>query len=104
MDLISKRYSSPFSLLDELIVNEEFDGFVVFLMNKDAEEKSDKELWEFYLAKVYDSSFKDWKESLISQSKQNDAMNEATKEEIIKKSTSILNGFNPQQTKGGEEQ
>ena len=101
MDLVSKRYSSPFVLLDGMIQNEELDGFVIFLLNKDAEEKNDKELWEFFLAKVHDQSFKDWKDGLLSEAKQNDAMDEAKKKEIIQNSTSILQGFNPQ-TEGGE--
>ena len=96
MDLVSKRYSSPFSLLDELIQNEEFDEWVTFIIKKDFKEKEERQLWEFYLAKVEEKSFNDWKTEVKSESASKDAMNEAKKEEIINKSDDILKSFQPQ--------
>jgi CRISPR/Cas system-associated exonuclease Cas4 (RecB family) len=103
MDLLYKRYASPFSLLDNLIVNEQFNEYVQFLLNKEAEEKNDNMLWEFFLHKVYNKSFNEWKEEIKSKSQSKDAMNEAKKEEIIAKSNAILQGFVPQpkEQKGG---
>lgn len=101
--MLHKRYASPFFLLDNLIINEQFNEYVQFFLNKEAEEKNDAMLWEFFLHKVYDKSFKEWKEEIKSESQSKDATNEAKKEEIIAKSNAILQGFVPQQKeqKGG---
>lgn len=95
MDLLHKRYASPFSLLDNMICSLQFSDFVEHLLNKAHEEEEDRKLWEFYLAKVHDKSFEEFKQSLKQGAKQGDVMEEAKKEEIITKSTAILNGFQP---------
>lgn len=95
MDLLHKRYASPFSYLDSLISNGQFNEFVQFLLNKVSEEKNDAMLWEFFLHKVYDKSFSEWKSELSSERGAADVMDEAKKEEIIARSSAILNGFQP---------
>ncbi len=100
MDLLHKRYASPFSLLDNLIENSEFNSFIEYVLNKIAEEKNDTKLWEFFLHKVYDKSFNEFKTTLNNESGTADVMDEAKKDEIIARSNAILNGFNPQE--GGE--
>ena len=100
MDLLHKRYASPFSLLDNLIENSEFNSFIYYVLNKIAEEKNDTKLWEFFLHKVYDKSFNEFKTTLNNESGTADVMDEAKKDEIIARSNAILNGFNPQE--GGE--
>lgn len=96
MDLVHEKYSSPFSLLDNLIANEEFDDWVEHFLNKSTKEKDDKMLWEFFLHKVNDKSFVEWKEEIKGEaSPERGAMEEAEKEKIIKDSKNILNGFNP---------
>ena len=39
MDLVSKRYSSPFLLLDECIINNNLSEFIDFLLEKSEDEK-----------------------------------------------------------------
>ncbi len=95
MDLLHQRYASPFSLLDYLICSKQFNTWVEQFLNKVHTETNDRKLWEFYLHKVHDKSFEDWKESLKREAGQGDVMDEAKKEEIIEKSTAILNGFHP---------
>ncbi|MFA9375595.1 MAG: hypothetical protein ACERKZ_02460 [Lachnotalea sp.] len=96
MDLVYKKYASPFSLLDNLIVNEQFNEWVEHFSNKSAKEKDDKMLWEFFLHKVHDKSFTDWKAEMKGESSpEHGAMEEAEKEKIIADSRSILNGFSP---------
>ncbi len=101
MDLLHKRYAGPFSLLDSLIENEQFNEYVQFLLNKEAEDKNNQMLWEYYLHKVYDKSFNEFKEEMLvkseGESKKNDATDEAKRNEIIKKSKAILEGFAPTQ-------
>lgn len=100
MDLLHKRYASPFSLLDSLIISTQFNTFVEFLLNKAAEEKNEEMLWEFFLHKVYGKAFNDWKQEVTMESSKADVMDEAKKDEIIARSEAILNDFAP--VKGGE--
>lgn len=86
MDLLFKRYASPYLLVDEMIANGLFSDFVSNLIEAD----SDKNLWEFFLHKVDDKSFNDWKNSLNNKGSQ------ITNEQIettINDSFSILDGF-----------
>lgn len=98
MDLLSKRYASPFSLLDNLIQAEQFNEWVEYFLNKQAKEDDDNRMWEFFLHKVFDKPFDEWKAEATSTDKSGNAvsvMDEAKKEEIIKRSEGILNGFTP---------
>lgn len=92
MDLLFKRYASPFLLIDQVILVGQFSDFVLQLVEDDA----DDALWEFFLHKVGDGqSFKDWKSSLdIPQTD-----DEVTDEQIgatINSSINILNSFEPE--------
>lgn len=95
MDLLHKRYASPFPFLDSLIDTGQFACFVVFLLNKVEEEKSDSMMWSFFLHKVYDKSFAEFKEELSAGTEKAGVMDEAKKEEIIARSEDILKGFCP---------
>lgn len=90
MDLLFKRYASPFILVDQMILTGHFAEFVAKLVELDA----DEELWQFYLAKVEGQSFNDWKATLGG----NQAKSTMSDDEIkatVKSSYSILNGFEP---------
>ena len=56
MDLLFKRYASPFLLLNTMIDSERFSDFVSKLFEFYNEEIS----WEYYLHKVFDKSFKEF--------------------------------------------
>lgn len=105
MDLLHKRYASPFSLLDKLIENKQFNEYVPFLLNKEAKDRDEQLLWEYYLHKVFNKSFNEFRKETFAQSegesKKNDATDEAKRNEIIEKSNAILNGFVPTKQKGG---
>lgn len=89
MDLLFKRYASPFLLVDQMLLTGNFADFVVKLVELDA----DEELWQFYLAKVEGQSFVDWKSSLNSgQAKE---MSDDEIKATVKSSFDILNGFEP---------
>ena len=49
--------------------------------------------WEFFLHKVYDKSFSEFKEELSARAEKTGVMDEAKKEEIIARSEDILKGF-----------
>lgn len=89
MDLLFRRYASPFLLLDEVIKNNRLSEFVTEVMKSENE----RQTWEFYLHKVFDKSYSDFKESLgtVESTKPPEADLEAT----VKSSENILNNFKP---------
>ena len=88
MDRLFKRYADPFLFIDSLIISERFTEFVIELLEIENEEL----MWEFYLHKVYDKSFEEFKESMKPVPKEQ-------LETTVKNSKSILNSFVPD---GGE--
>lgn len=89
MDLLFKRYASPFLLLDEVILNNRFCDFVIEIMTSENERKT----WEFYLHKVFDKSYEDFKSSLGSI--QDKKTQETDLETTILNSKNTLNNFKP---------
>lgn len=90
MDLLFKRYASPFLLVNQMILTGNFAEFVTKLVELDEEDQ----LWQFYLARVEGESFVDWKASLNS----GQAKSQMSDDEIkatVKSSFDILNGFEP---------
>lgn len=88
MDRLFKRYADPFLFIDSLIISERFTEFVLELLEIENEEM----MWEFYLHKVYDKSYDEFKESIKPVPKEQ-------LETTVQNSRSILNNFNPN---GGE--
>lgn len=86
MDLLFSKYASPFLLLDGMISTGRFEEFVFEFLKLESEEKE----WEFYLHKVFDKTFADFKTSveMRPQSKEN-------LETTIRNSNSILQNFIP---------
>lgn len=89
MDQLFRRYADPFSFLDVLIINERFEDFIVEFANSE----NDKKMWDFYLHKVFDKSFDEFKSSIGSV--QNEKISEADLETTIKNSQNTLNNFIP---------
>ena len=95
MDLLFKRYASPFSFIDGYMQTGRFDEFVVELARTVNEEKEEETTWEFYLHKVSSEvSYKDFVEELEND-KQNQNMSDEEKAETVKMAMNILNNFNP---------
>lgn len=95
MDLLFKRYASPFILLESYIANNSFLEFVVELINTVSEEENEKKLWDLYLFSFSfnDKSFNDFKKPFEKPKvvEQNEQELKAT----IKESFKILSEFNP---------
>lgn len=90
MDLLSKRYSSPFLILDEMIAQGQFYEFVIEVNKIQHEE----ELWDIWTHKIFDKGFEEWKKTLnIPQEVEKSDFNAKA---TIKNSMDILNGFNPE--------
>lgn len=87
MDLLFKRYASPFLLIEQMIAINSFSNFVTKLINLNDEDI----LWEFFLHKYMgEQSYSEWKESLESKE-----VSAEEAEKIISNSFDILNSFEP---------
>nr|WP_296077340.1 hypothetical protein [uncultured Ruminococcus sp.] len=87
MDLLFKRYASPFLLIEQMIAINNFSDFVTKLLNLNDEDI----LWEFFLHKYMgEQSYSEWKESLESRE-----LSAEEAEKIISNSFDILNSFEP---------
>lgn len=89
MDLLFSKYASPFLLLDQMIRTQRLAEFVVEFMNMDNEQRT----WDFYLHKVFDKSFDDFKQSITYSA--SIIPSELQLETTIKDSKDILNNFIP---------
>lgn len=88
MDLLFHRYASPFLLLDQIIPAGDLSEFVSTFWEIEEEEKE----WQYFLAKVFDKSFSDFKESMKPQQ----GMSKQEIETTISESMSMINSFIPE--------
>ena len=95
MDLLFKRYASPFLLLDGYIQTSRFSEIIKVICKQKAED--DK--WEFYLHKVWDKSYPEFCEAMQTSQNLNN-MSEKDIETTIQKSMNILENFSPQGEEG----
>ena len=92
MDLLFKRYASPFVLLDNLILTNSLNNFVNDFFDFVIEEQKEKTEWEFFLHKVYDKS---WSE-FINDIKQSENQEPIDLGATFVKSKNILKNFTPE--------
>lgn len=88
MDLVFHRYASPFLLLDQVVGNDELSEFVNMLWDVTEEERE----WEYFLAKVFDKSFEDFKQSV----KQQPPVSKKELETTVRESLDMVNTFIPE--------
>lgn len=98
MDLLFREYTSPFILLDNLIISLKFNEWI----DRFLESHKEKIQWELWLHKVLDKTWNDYKQDCDSEE---DArrnlqlqlnMSEFELETTVKASFEIINGFNPE--------
>ena len=95
MDLLFKRYASPFVFLNSMIQTNKFSEFVDEFMKILHEEKEEKTKWEYFLHRVFDKSFNEFKEEIkVNQDNQN--MSDSQIEATVLYSNNILKNFNPE--------
>ena len=88
MDLLFVRYASPFILLDGLILTNSLYNFIsdfLWFVREDNE-------WEFFLHKVYDKSWSEFRSSI----KQSDNQDSIDLGATLMKSKNMLNNFTPE--------
>ena len=95
MDSLFKRYANPFLFMDGMIQTGRFCYFVRSFWKEIHEEKDEKTLWDFYIHRVFDSSFNDFREE-IENDKKNRSMTEQAMETTFKHSMNILQNFSPE--------
>ena len=95
MDLLYQRYASPFSFVDGMIQTCRFSEFVDSFLEKVGKEKEEKLDWEYFLHKVWEGSYQEFKEE-IKVNKQNQNMSKRTIETTVQDSLDILKNFSPE--------
>ena len=88
MDLVFHRYASPFLLLDQVVNNDELSEFVNMIWDVTEEERE----WEYFLAKVFDKSFEDFKQSVKPQPH----ISKKELETTVNESWNMMNTFIPE--------
>lgn len=101
MDLLFKRYASPFLFMDGMIETGRFTEFVVDFIKTINREKEDQLDWEFWLHKVWEGTFEEFKKG-VEANRQNQSMSEQAIETTVQDSLDILKNFNPPPEEGGE--
>lgn len=90
MDLLFKKYASPFVLIDSYILCGRFEEFVMEFLTLQNEDKT----WEFFLHKVFDKSYVDFCKELENTTK-NANMSDEQIETTVNEARIILKNFNP---------
>jgi len=91
MDLLFKRYASPFCYLDTLLECGSFGRGVINIWETYNDDKS----WDFYLSNnpMNNKSFEDWKKETITQARNQKPMSKAQVDATVEKSQNILKNF-----------
>lgn len=100
MDQLYKRYADPFSFMNGMIQTGRFSEFVSEFMKTINKEMEDDLDWDFFLHKVWEGTFQEFKEE-IETNKKNQSLDKQTIETTVKGSLNILGNFNPI-NEGGE--
>lgn len=93
MDLLHKRYASPFPLLDRYLCYGGFSEYIQLI----ASQRNEERLWDLYLHSMPDKSFNDWKVELNAKGKQNIETKKESMGETVKASEDLLLYFCPQE-------
>ena len=91
MDLLFKRYASPFLLTDQMIRASTFAEFVSELIRITNEEKE----WEVWMHRAKDKTYNEFKREIGSPITTQKETKKEDLEAIIKDSNNLLDKFNP---------
>jgi hypothetical protein len=90
MDLLFKRYASPYLLLDEIIAMGAMRKFIDYLLNQHREDLQ----WEYWLHKVQGMSFEEYKRICAERSRSY-AMSSGQIAQVRRGAKRILGKINP---------
>ena len=95
MDLIFKRYSSPFFFINEMIKDGQLDRFV----DKILDITNDEKIYDIWLHRVYGQSFNEFRDSLNVRRNVNDEKDYTRQKvdvsEVVAQSMDVLNVIKP---------
>lgn len=95
MDLLFKRYASPFSIINQMIVLERFNEFVTeFIIIKNEDTDNDT-FWQMYLHSAFLECTYDEFKSKLGIRKESEPVEKVNFETTIQASREILNNFKP---------
>lgn len=94
MDRLYQRYADPFSFINGMIRTGRFCEFVSDFIYATNSEKEEKANWEIWLHKVFEMSYKDFKQS-IEDTRINQQTTQEQLETTMNESRDMLNDFNP---------
>lgn len=90
MDLLFKRYASPYVIMDEMLAVGKLTDFIIHLFRQEQEEMQ----WEFWLHKVHDMDYEEYK-AMVAEKNTSYAMSDKQVDTTKNKSRSILKKFKP---------
>ena len=89
MDLLFKRYASPFLILDGFIESGQFCRYIQHMLDRHNEEM----IYDIWIHKVYDKAFPDFKNEIMNATRQQKPVNLET---TVRESENILKNFIPE--------
>ena len=95
MDLLAKRYASPFLVLDEFIRLHQLHEFIVETLKTIAEERIHEKRWEYYLHRVHGMTFEEYVRR-CEEPEQKQGMSHKQIGNVINDSKMLLEGFVPE--------
>lgn len=95
MDLLFKRYASPFLFIEGMLQTGRFSEFVSEFIHTINVENEDETSWEFFLHKVQEGSFASFKDELETN-RLNQNISKTEIDNTVQHSIDILNNFNPE--------
>jgi len=91
MDLLFKRYASPFLLLDGMIQT----GRLLEFIKEFIDISNNDEIYDLWLHRVFDKGFEEFKNEVLSKAETSQVTDQDV-ETTIKNSYEILNNFSPE--------
>lgn len=93
MDYLFQRYANPFPLLDGMISTGRLCEFVEEFIKTHNEEEEHKTAWDFWLHKISNQSWEEFRESLNHTENIEAAPTQTEMEETVRASFAMLSGF-----------
>lgn len=92
--MLYQRYNNPDSLLEKMISMHRLYEFVAEFMKIRSEELEEKTMWEFWLHKIYNMTFKEFVDSVQPKDKEIEAtVSDEQLKNAVDASKEILDGF-----------
>lgn len=95
MDLLAKRYASPFLVLDEFIRLHQLHEFILETLKTIADERIQNKRWEYYLHRVHGMTFEEYVRRCETP-EEKPGMSNAEIGNVINDSKKMLMGFVPE--------